>query len=145
MKSTLLKLISAASITATVSLSGSLPASAQGTQNLSASARAIETNRREVKTLSLLPNLEIAQSTSENSTEEATTPFSLVSLAEEGRFKEQGIPGAGSLRTSYREGKVTAESLVKVAIDKNLIPPQTLQDEDYLNDVSLQLRQRLSN
>ena len=97
MKSTLLKLISAASITATFSLLGSLPASAQGTENLSASARAIETNRREVKTLSLMPNLEVAQSTSENSIEEAVTPFSLVSLAEEGRFKEQGIPGAGSL------------------------------------------------
>jgi hypothetical protein len=113
--------------------------------NLSASARTIEGNQREMKTLSLVPNLELAQSTGENSTEEAVTPFALVSLAEEGRFKEQGIPGAGSLRTSYRVGKVTAESLVKVAIDNNLIPPQTLQDEDYLNDVSLQLRQRLSN
>ena len=113
--------------------------------NLSASARTIEGNQREMKTLSLVPNLELAQSTGDNSTEEAVTPFALVSLAEEGRFKEQGIPGAGSLRTSYREGKVTAESLVKVAIDNNLIPPQTLQDEDYLNDVSSQLRQRLSN
>ena len=109
--------------------------------NLSASARTIEGNQREIKTLSLSPNLELAQSASGRS----TTPFALVSLAEEGRFKEQGIPGAGSLRTSYRVGKVTAESLVKVAIDNNLISPQTLQDEDYLNDVRLQLRQRLSD
>ena len=66
MKSTLLKLISAASITA-FSLLGSLPASAQA----------------------------------KNMSNCSVTPFSLVSQAQSGRLKNQGVPSYGAFKTQY--------------------------------------------
>ena len=109
MKSTLLKLISAASITATFSLIGSLPASAQA---------------KEIRSHS------------------STTPFALVSQAQSGRFKSQGISGNGALKTQYRLHRVTAESLVQAGIKARLIPAETLQNSDYINAVNSQLRHR---
>jgi hypothetical protein len=111
--------------------------------NLSAFAMEVDNRQKVVETRSLISTKKIAQSSGEDSQEQTITPFSLVSLAEEGRFKDQGIPGFNELRTSYKEGEVTAESLVKVAIDNNLISPQSLQDKEYLDGVRLQLRDRL--
>lgn len=112
MKITLLKLISAASITATFSLLGSLPASAQ---------------------------------TTEIGSHSSTTPFSLVSQAQSGRFKSQGISGNGNLKTQYRLHRVTAESLVQAGVDAHLIPAETLQNSDYINAVDSQMQHRINN
>ena len=109
MKSTLLKLISAASITATFSLLG-IPASAQAKEIISHSS--------------------------------TTTPFSLVSQAQSGRLKSQGISGNGALKTQYRLRQVTAKTLVQAGVDAHLIPAETLQDRGYLNAVNSQLRHR---
>ena len=108
MKGTLLKLISAASITATFYLLG-IPASAQAKEVVSHSS---------------------------------TTPFSLVSQAQSGRLKSQGISGDGALKTQYRLHRVTAESLVRAGVNAHLIPAETLQDRGYLNAVNSQLRHR---
>ena len=109
---TFLKLISAASITATFSLLGSLPASAQAKEIISHSS---------------------------------TTPFALVSQAQSGRLKSQGISGNGALKTQYRLHRVTAESLVRAGVDARLIPAETLQDSGYLNAVDSQMQHRINN
>ena len=111
MKPTLIKLISAASITVTFSLFGSLPASAQ-----------IE-NRSNISNRNF-------------------TPSALVSQAESGNLKNQGISGYGALKTQYRVHQVTAESLVQAGVDAGLIPTETLQDKGYLNAVNAQMRHR---
>ena len=115
MKATFIELISAASITATLSLLGinSLPASAQAT------------------------NKDLANSD--------LTPFALVSQAQSGRLKFQGISGNGALNTQYRLHQVTAESLVQAGINAHLIPAGTLQNPDYINAVDSQMQHRINN
>ena len=112
MKSNLLKLISAASITATVSLLGSLPALARATEIVSHSS---------------------------------TTPFALVSQAQLGRFKTQGISGYGALKTQYRLHRVTAKSLTQAGVNTHLIPAETLQNPNYINAVDSQMQHRINN
>ena len=112
MKSTLIKLISAASITATFSLFGSLPASAQATENISYSS---------------------------------TTPFSLVSQAQSGRLKSQGISGYGDFKNQYMLHQLTAKSLVQAGVNAHLIPAETLQNRSYVNAVNSQLRHRVNS
>ena len=74
--------------------------------------------------------------------ERSVTPFALVSQAQAGRLKDQGIPGYGALKTQYMLDRVTAKSLVRAGIDAHLIPTRTLQDRNYLNAVDSQLRHR---
>lgn len=112
MKSSLLKLISAVSITA-ISLLSSLPV--------------------------------LAQTKDSVALERSITTFSLVSQAQQGRFKNQGISGYGALKTQYKLHQVTAKNLVKAGIDNHLISTETLQNQDYLNDVNLQLLQRIND
>lgn len=69
-----------------------------------------------------------------------TEPFSLVSLAYRGQFKEQGIPGYNAFITKYATGQVTAEKLVEAAIKADRLSSQAMNDESYINAVELQLR-----
>jgi hypothetical protein len=67
------------------------------------------------------------------------TPFALVSLAYQGEYRMQGIPGFGSLHSAYSSKTVTAKDLVKAAIGANQLNPDTQTDRSYLNAVNLQL------
>jgi hypothetical protein len=67
------------------------------------------------------------------------TPFSLVSLAYQGEYRTQGIPGYGSFRFATSSKTITAKDLVKAAIDANQLTPDTQTDRAYLNAVELQL------
>jgi hypothetical protein len=64
------------------------------------------------------------------------SPNSLVSLAYRGEFRDRGIPGYGLLQPS----RVTAESLVKVAIEAGRLSPEVLFDRGYLNVVEVELK-----
>jgi hypothetical protein len=69
--------------------------------------------------------------TQETANRNATTrlsPNNLVSLAYRGEFREQGISGTG---------QVSAESLVKAAIEAGRLSPEVLEDEGYLNVVDV--------
>lgn len=66
-------------------------------------------------------------------------PFNLVSLAYQGNFKTQGIPGSGSLVAAYQIGRVSAEDLVKSAVAANILSPSVLKNRGYLNAVDTQL------
>lgn len=68
------------------------------------------------------------------------TPFNLAYLAYRGNFKTQGIPGYSGLVSAYRDGRVSAQSLVQTAIAANLLSENALNDEGYINAVDAQLR-----
>jgi hypothetical protein len=67
------------------------------------------------------------------------TPFALVSLAYQGEYQMQGIPGFGSFESAISDRTITAKDLVKAAIDANQLSPEAQTDRDYLNEIALQL------
>jgi hypothetical protein len=67
------------------------------------------------------------------------TPFALVSLAYQGQYRSQGIPGFASLISAYHFRTITAKDVVKAAIQANELTPDALTDRDYLSAVDLQL------
>ena len=67
------------------------------------------------------------------------TPFSLVSLAYQGEYRTQGIPGFGSFQSATSSKTITAKDLVKAAIDAKQLTPDTQTDRVYLNAVEQQL------
>jgi hypothetical protein len=67
------------------------------------------------------------------------TPFSLVSLAYQGEYRTQGIPGFGSFHSATSGKTITAKDLVKAAIDAKQLSSDTQTDRSYLNAVELQL------
>jgi hypothetical protein len=67
------------------------------------------------------------------------TPFSLVSLAYQGEYRTQGIPGFGSFQSATSSKTITAKDLIKAAIDANQLSPDTQTDRGYLNAVEQQL------
>lgn len=71
------------------------------------------------------------------------TPFELVSMANQGYFQEQGIPGYLELASAHRMGRLSAEQLVKAAIRVKKLAPQMASDKGYLSAVEAQL-QRLN-
>lgn len=69
----------------------------------------------------------------------AVTPFNLVFLAFQGFFETEGIPSSMGLVAAYRNKKVTATDLVKIAVTMNRLPQNTLMDRGYVNSVDSQL------
>jgi hypothetical protein len=67
------------------------------------------------------------------------TPFSLVSLAYQGEYRMQGIPGFGSFQSATSRKTITAKDLVKAAIEANQLTPDAQTDRGYLNAVEQQL------
>ena len=67
------------------------------------------------------------------------TPFNLVSLAYQGEYRMQGIPGFGSFQSATSSKTITAKDLVKAAIDANQLTPDTQTNRSYLNAVEQQL------
>ncbi len=67
------------------------------------------------------------------------TPFNLVSLAYQGEYQTQGIPGFGSFKAGIVSESITAKDLVKAAIDAHQLTPDTQTDFGYLNAVEQQL------
>ncbi|QMS89259.1 hypothetical protein HUN01_17350 [Nostoc edaphicum CCNP1411] len=75
-------------------------------------------------------------------------PFNLVSLAYQGGLEQQGIPSGGNLIFERQNRNIVAEDLVKAAISANKLPPQILNDQNYLSAVKSQftsLSRDLSN
>ncbi len=67
------------------------------------------------------------------------TPFGLVSLAYQGEYRTQGIPGFGSFQSATSSKTITAKGLVKAAIAANQLTPDAQTDRGYLNAVEQQL------
>ncbi len=67
------------------------------------------------------------------------TPFGLVALAYQGEYRAQGVPGFGSFKAGVSSKTITAQDLVKAAIDAHQLAPDAQTDSDYLNAIELQL------
>jgi hypothetical protein len=83
--------------------------------------------------------LSMSTATIGNDTNTKLTPFSLVSLAYQGEYRTQGIPGFGSFHSATSSKTITAKDLVKAALDANQLSPDTQTDRGYLNAVEQQL------
>lgn len=94
-----------------------------------------------------MPPANSSDSTLENSpsAQEQTTAFNLVTLAYQGFFQEQGIPSAGALLQAYRAGDISAEDLVRSAIEANRLPPEVLDDREYMAAVQSYLNVLVNN
>ena len=67
------------------------------------------------------------------------TAFQLVSLAYQGMYRSQGIPGFASLIFGYHYRQITAKDVIKAAISAKELTPDTLNDRDYVSAVDTQL------
>ncbi len=68
-----------------------------------------------------------------------TTPFNLVNMAYQGQFQNQGIPGYQDLIQAYSAKQISAEDIVRGAINSKKLPSEALSDKGYLNAVTTQL------
>lgn len=75
----------------------------------------------------------------------AVTPFNLVYLAYQGFFESEGVPKFNGLANGYRQGDITAESLVKVAVSMRRLVPDTVNNQAYLAAVKHQLDSLTTN
>ena len=76
----------------------------------------------------------------ESQVNNSLTPRELTSLARQGRFNAQGIPGYSRFGSSVRSGKVNAEKLVASAIAQNRLPESTLKDRNFISAVEKHLK-----
>jgi hypothetical protein len=67
------------------------------------------------------------------------TPFTLVRLAYQGFLKDQDIPSGEGLLDAYQNRDISAKKLVESAIQAKRLPPEALNDSDYLAAVDTQL------
>ena len=67
-------------------------------------------------------------------------PFNLVYLSYQGYFSQQGIPSNGAFVFGAKTGRITAKDLVKSAIARGRLSPETINDASYLSHVEDQLR-----
>ena len=66
-------------------------------------------------------------------------PFDAAFLAYQGNLKAQGIPSGSALISRYQIGSLTAQDVVKAAVNAKKLPAQALNDIGYLNAVEWQL------
>lgn len=74
-----------------------------------------------------------------------TTPFNLVSLAYQGKFKNQGVDGYNSLLTAIRFGEISGKDLVNIGIDTGRLSAETINDSGYISSVDSQLQKLPKN
>ncbi len=67
------------------------------------------------------------------------TPIALVFHGYQGYFLDQGIPSGATFISSVHFGKIDAEQLVKTAIDKGRLAPETINDKSFLRKVQTSL------
>ncbi|NMG08413.1 hypothetical protein DP117_16515 [Brasilonema sp. UFV-L1] len=67
------------------------------------------------------------------------TPFNLVNLAYQGQLQDQGIPSYQDLISAYQAKQISAEDIVRSAVQSKKLPSQLLSDKAYLNAVKTQL------
>lgn len=70
----------------------------------------------------------------------SVSPRELITLARQGRFKNQGIPSHDGFRQGVRSGKITAVELVESAIASNRLTEEVKSDRNYVNTVAKHLK-----
>ncbi|WP_421657068.1 hypothetical protein [Leptothermofonsia sp. ETS-13] len=70
-------------------------------------------------------------------------PSELVTMAQRGYLKDQGIASYQVLTSEYILGQINAQKLVQAAINAKLLPPSVANNQGYLNAVEAQLQIQL--
>lgn len=86
-----------------------------------------------------IQHLSMSTATIDSDPNPKLTPFNLVSLAYQGEYRMQGIPGFGSFKAGISSEIITAKVLVKAAVEAKQLTPGTQNDRGYLNAVEQQL------
>ena len=68
------------------------------------------------------------------------SPRQLITLANQGRFKAQGIASRNNFRHGVKTGKITAQILIESAIASQRLPAEIRGDRYYLKTVSNHLK-----
>lgn len=68
------------------------------------------------------------------------SPFELVTTANQGQLRQQGIPSFSRLTSEFQLGRIGAKDLVQAAIRAQRLPAQTANDSSYLSAVQEQLQ-----
>lgn len=71
--------------------------------------------------------------------EAQVSPVKLVLLGYKGEFESSGIPGYEQFQYALINKQITAQDLVRGAVNSRLLPPQALTDKQLLKDVDSQL------
>lgn len=79
------------------------------------------------------------------STSLSMNAFELASMAYQGAFRNQGIPGYGFLVAAHNQGQLSAKDVIQAAINANRLPAVTITDQEFLNAVEANLRAFKSN
>ena len=66
-------------------------------------------------------------------------PIDLAFKAYQGYFIEYGIPSGSTFIQKVRLGQIDAETLVKSAIERQRLSPETINDRDYLQKIDAAL------
>lgn len=72
------------------------------------------------------------------------SPVSLVSMAYQGQFSQQGIPGYSKFLYEYALGRIDAEKLVRTAIEAGRLPVEMINNRHYLHAVRVQLEAKVT-
>lgn len=67
------------------------------------------------------------------------SPFELVSSAYRGQLEQQGIPAYTQLEIAYRYNLVSADDVVRSAIEAGQLSPLALEDEGYMSATRLHM------
>jgi hypothetical protein len=78
--------------------------------------------------------------TAVSTTTDRIPPSDLVTMAQRGYLKPQGIPGYQVLASAYTLGQIGAKEVVQGAVKAQLLPAAAVTDQAYLNLVDAQLQ-----
>ena len=78
-----------------------------------------------------------------NAASDRIPPSDLVSMAQRGYLKPQGIPGYLGLASAYTLGQIGAKEVVQGAVNAQLLPAVAVSDQGYLNLVDAQLQTQI--
>lgn len=67
------------------------------------------------------------------------TPFTLVSLAYQGHYRNQGIRGYSGMFADSNGGRINAKKLIQAAVNTGELPAETLEDRRFINAVEANL------
>lgn len=68
------------------------------------------------------------------------SPVNLVQLAYQGYFSDLGVPSHGQFKHGLITKEIDAETLVRSAIRKGRLPNNTLNNQQYLDVLNMQLQ-----
>ncbi len=68
------------------------------------------------------------------------SPAALATMAQQGEFRTQGIPGFQNLTLEYTLGRIGADEVINSAISARVLPASAANDSAYRDAVDNQLR-----